>query len=221
MKPIGHIRSEFKEKFGIPKQPGLAPSLEATLVLEGEWAHETCWRGLDECSHLWVIFQFHASEVFEGGTVRPPLLGGEKRMGVFSTRSPHRPNPIGLSLVSRGSITQQGKETHIRVTGHDFLNGTPILDIKPYVSSYDQPTGAAKHWSDGHTAAVLPVRWEVKPPTRMFQQKVEEILRLDPRPRSSKATNFGILLENINVVFEIDAGAIVVRSLLQDDEKIK
>lgn len=216
MKPIGHIRSEFSEKFGIPKQPGLAPSLRATLVLEGEWAHETCWRGLEDCSHLWVIFEFHASEKFQGGTVRPPVLGGTKRMGVFSTRSPHRPNPIGLSLVKRGAIEQRGKETHIVVEGHDFLDGTPLLDIKPFVASYDQPRTPAAHWSDQLPAKILPVCWSTT--TGAFPHElrhpVEEILSLDPRPRTAQAgAKFGIAFAGWNVVFSVANDTVMIEEV--------
>lgn len=210
MKPIGHIRSEFAEKFGIPKQPGLAPSLRATLVLEGEWAHETCWRGLEECSHLWVIFHFHDSEPFRGGTVRPPVLGGEKRMGVFSTRSPHRPNPIGLSLVRRGTITAKGQEAHIEVFGHDFLDGTPILDIKPYLVSYDTPVGEVRHWTDSVEQKRLEVCWDAPAP-ESIRQRVEEVLRLDPRPRQGGTGPYGLYLDNYNVVFEIADSTVVIK----------
>lgn len=223
MTPIGHIRSEFSEKFGIPKQPNLAPSLEATLVLEGEWAHESCWRGLEDCSHLWVIFLFHQSEAFKGGTVRPPVLGGGKRIGVFSTRSPHRPNPIGLSLVKRGAITQDGKEVRIRVTGHDFLDRTPILDLKPYIDSYDRPRETPAHWSDDVQKAPLSVTWQAVPPTPELKAKIEEVIRLDPRPRNSKAEQFAMSFAGYNVVFCESAGSMVITDVTPspDASKIK
>lgn len=213
MKPIGRIHSEFPEKFGVPKQPGLAPALKAVLVLEGEWAHETCWRGLEQCSHIWVIFEFHLNGPSKNATVRPPVLGGEKRMGVFSTRSPHRPNPLGLSLVKLETVEVNGKEAHLHVSGHDFVNGTPLLDIKPYVPSYDVPRGDVFHWSDELPPVGLHVRWEVPPPEGLGPA-IEQVLRLDPRPRSSKEdARFGMAFAGYNVVFGHDGEGVVVREI--------
>jgi tRNA-Thr(GGU) m(6)t(6)A37 methyltransferase TsaA len=209
---IGTIRSEFREKFGIPKQPGLAPALRATLELTGEWSHETCLKGLEECTHLWVIFHFHLSERFSGGTVRPPILGGEKRVGVFATRSPHRPNPLGLSLVKIESIVIAPGVAQIHVSGHDFVDGTPILDIKPYVASYDVPQTPASHWSDALVQARMEVVW--KADAGEHRQALEQVLALDPRPRVAKAdAHFGLDFAGLNVVFRAEAGKIIVEEV--------
>lgn len=221
MRPIGVIRSEFTEKFGIPKQPNLAPALQATIVLQGEAAHETYWRGLTECSHLWVIFLFHQSEPFHGGTVRPPVLGGDKRVGVFATRSPHRPNPLGLSLVKRAALAQYGAETHIQVEGHDFLDGTPVLDLKPYVSSYDVPTGEVYHWSEQVAQKVWEVRWETALPEQSLKEKIEQVIKLDPRPRSKPDGEFGLSLAGHNVVFAEVDGLFVIKSVTPGLQRIK
>lgn len=209
---IGHIRSEFREKFGVPKQPGLAPALRAVLELEGEWSHETCLKGLEDCSHLWVIFQFHLSEVFKGGTVRPPVLGGEKRVGVFATRSPHRPNPIGLSLVKIEKIVTAPGVAQIHVSGHDFVDGTPILDLKPYVASYDRPQEKTFHWSDEILQPKMEVVWNID--GGEHAQAIEQVLSLDPRPRTAKPdARFGLDFAGMNVVFRASEGKIIVEEI--------
>lgn len=216
--PIGFIRSEFPEKFGVPKQPNLVPELKARLCLAGESAHETSVRGLEDCSHLWVIFHFHLSQKFSGTTVRPPVLGGEKRVGVFATRSPHRPNPLGLSLVKLERILFEDGLTVLEVSGHDFVDGTPILDIKPYIASYDAPMGQSHHWSDQAERRFLSVRWtasalEQLAKLKKLEQKkiIEDVLRLDPRPRSAKATDqFGMSFAGLNITFSTEGETVVV-----------
>lgn len=211
---IGQIHSEFGEKFGVPKQPGLAPALRAVLELSGEWSHETCLKGLEECSHLWVIFQFHLSEPFKGGTVRPPVLGGEKRVGVFATRSPHRPNPLGLSLVKIEKLEIAPGLARIHVSGHDFVDGTPILDLKPYVASYDVPSGPSFHWSDKLAPSPLEVVWQAD--AGIHKLAIEQVLSLDPRPRAAKAdVKFGLDFAGMNVVFRSSDGKIIVEEVSQ------
>lgn len=130
LKPIGIIRSCFTDKFGIPRQPGLVKSATATLELVPPYNTAEAVRGLEEFSHVWIIFVFHQS-VSESwkATVRPPRLGGNERVGVFASRSNFRPNPLGLSVVKLLSV----KGTSLKLGGGDFLDGTPVLDIKPYI----------------------------------------------------------------------------------------
>ncbi len=132
--PIGSIRSCYGEKFGIPRQPGLVKSATATLELIPPYNTPDALRGLNEFSHLWIVFVFHQS-ISESwkATVRPPRLGGNKRIGVFASRSNFRPNPIGLSVVELLKV----EETSLRLGGGDFLDGTPVLDIKPYIPYAD------------------------------------------------------------------------------------
>lgn len=228
---IGNIQSEFPEKFGLPKQPGLAPGLKAVLLLTGEFGHETLSRGLDECTHLWVIFHFHLSEPFRGGTVRPPVLGGEKRMGVFATRSPHRPNPIGLSLVKNEGIEFIDGTIRIHVSGHDFVDGTPILDIKPYVASYDRPLGESSHWTDSIEQKRVSVIWSktandelIKLNGQENKLTIEQILALDPRPRVAKSDAiFGMSFAGLNISFQSIGTEIQVVSisLLENSRRVK
>jgi tRNA (adenine37-N6)-methyltransferase len=225
MREIGTVRCEFPQKFGVPKQPGLAPSLRATLVFDGEWAQETHWRGMTECSHLWVIFRFHQNGPRSGGTIRPPVMGGQERLGVFATRSPHRPNPIGLSLVKVEGIRPSKGRLEIDVSGHDFVDGTPILDLKPYVASYDTPATKAQHWTDTLPSAPhLAVHWQGETKTALGDSAhaLEEVLRLDPRPRQAKADSlFGLLFKDWNVTFRHDADGIQVLEVAPESTAVK
>lgn len=145
---IGLIESCFKQKFSIPRQPGLVPQATATLVLSPEFSSEEIVRGLESYSHIWIIFVFHKSQISKNkNTVRPPRLGGEKRMGVFATRSNYRPNPIGQSVVKLESVKIKNNQTLIKVSGGDFLDGTPVLDIKPYIPYADSLTLATSEFA--------------------------------------------------------------------------
>ena len=148
---IAHIRSDFHTKFGIPRQSGLVDALRATVVFEPEYRNPDALRGLEDFSHLWLIWQF--SEAVRdkwSPTVRPPRLGGNTRMGVFATRSPFRPNPIGLSCVRLEGIRREPELGHVlEVSGADLMDGTPILDIKPYSPKIDAvPDALTPNWEE-------------------------------------------------------------------------
>lgn len=138
LRPIGLIRSCYTGKFGIPRQPGLVTAVEARLELFPAFAREEAFTGLEGFSHLWLLFVFHDA-IAEGWrpTVRPPRLGGRRKVGVFASRSPHRPNPIGLSAVEFRGFDREGGGLALRLGGVDLLDGTPVLDIKPYVPYAD------------------------------------------------------------------------------------
>ena len=139
MRAIAHIRSDFDSKFGIPRQSGVVPELEADIVFTPEFRNPDALRGIERCSHIWLIWLI-SGNLREGWqpTVRPPRLGGNARWGVFSTRSPFRPNPIGLSCVRLGGLDLHGPEGPVlHVLGADLMDGTPILDIKPYAPYTD------------------------------------------------------------------------------------
>ena len=187
MKIIARIRSDFPTKFGIPRQSGLVRDLKSTIVFEPEYRDENALRGLEQFSHLWLIWQF--SEAVRDGwkpTVRPPRLGGNTRVGVFATRSPFRPNPIGLTSVRLESIEHTpGSGAVLVVSGADLMDGTPILDIKPYIPF----TYIHADASDGYTAQTITHNLDVFFPEELLQRIPAEkrsaligVLSQDPRP---------------------------------------
>ena len=150
IRPIATMRSDFSTKFGIPRQSGLVESLRSTIVFEPEFRNADALRGIEEFSHLWIIWQFSESLTDHWSpTVRPPRLGGNTRMGVFATRSPFRPNSFGLSCVKLiGLERTQNHGTIIHVAGADLMDGTPILDIKPYIPYCDAHPDALGGFTD-------------------------------------------------------------------------
>jgi tRNA-Thr(GGU) m(6)t(6)A37 methyltransferase TsaA len=217
--PIGVLHSPFREKFGIPRQPGLAPHAISRLVLHAEYATAECLDGLQAFSHLWLIFAFHATAA-QGWTaqVRPPRLGGNARTGVFATRSMFRPNPVGLSVVELVDIVdgENGKELILR--GADLLDGTPVLDIKPYLPYADSIPQATADFAAA-APALLPVRWSEQARedagrlqlTADFCALIDEVLAQDPRPayRSARADvhAYGVALDRFNVRFGVQQAA--------------
>ena len=170
MKTIARIRTDFPTKFGIPRQSGIIPSLQAAIVFEPEYRSPEAVRGLDEFSHIWLLWQF--SEAVRDSwspTVRPPRLGGNKRMGVFATRSPFRPNPIGLTSVRLLQVA----DGELVVSGADLMDGTPIYDIKPYLSYSDCHDDAQDGFADAHRDDRLDVS---------LLRELAYILEQDPRP---------------------------------------
>ena len=186
MKVIAHVRSLFPAKFGIPRQSGLA-ELPAKIVFEPEYRVTEAFRGLEGYSHIWILWQFSETEREEWSpTVRPPKLGGNKRMGVFATRSPFRPNPIGLSSVRLDKIDLDDAEGPVLyVSGADIMDGTPVLDIKPYLAYTDSHRSAAGGFSLQETQGALTVDFPAelleKVPEEL-RKGLTEILSQDPRP---------------------------------------
>ena len=221
--PIGIVHSPFNQKFGIPRQPFLAPDIHASIELLPPFNQPDCTRGLAEFEYIWLQFVFHGNEG-EGWAplVRPPRLGGKKKMGVFATRSPHRPNPIGLSLAKLEGI-DYNKGTIIKVSGVDLLDGTPILDIKPYIPFVEAKPSAQSGFVDG-APIPLPVVWQENAlmqlvnlkPSDDFKTIVEQSLAQDPRPafHQDDRKEYGMLIEGINVKFRVSDGVAIILSLL-------
>lgn len=186
MKIIARIESGFPSKFGIPRQSGLVKSLPAKIIFEPEFRSPDAIRGLEGFSHLWIIWKFSESGESNSLTVRPPRLGGNTRLGVFATRSPFRPNPIGLSCVKIESVEQtQNRGTVINILGADLMDGTPIYDIKPYLPHSDCITEAVGGFSDEVKDYCLKVEIpeQIKESfDKQFIETVTEILENDPRP---------------------------------------
>lgn len=214
---IAHIRTDFTSKFGIPRQSGLIDELEATIIFEPEYRNPDALRGLDEYTHLWILWQF--SECIDKEwtpTVRPPRLGGNKRMGVFATRSPFRPNPIGLSCVKLIGIEKTEKHgCIIRVSGADLLDGTPIYDIKPYLPYVDShpeaSNGFALNEKDGSLEVNIPDELiELIPYEK--QAALKAVLAQDPRPGYQDDPNriYGIEFTGFDVRFMINNSILTV-----------
>ena len=208
---IAHIRSDFHTKFGIPRQSGLVDALRATVVFEPEYRNPDALRGLEGFSHIWLIWQF--SQAVRDGwspTVRPPRLGGNTRMGVFATRSPFRPNAIGLSCVKLESIQKDPKlGTVLVVSGADLMDGTPILDIKPYLPYGDchpEATGgfASEPARPTLEVEIPPALLERLSPDR--REALRDVLALDPRPRYQQDPErvYGFLFAGREVRFTVD-----------------
>jgi tRNA-Thr(GGU) m(6)t(6)A37 methyltransferase TsaA len=187
IKPIAHIHCGYKEKFGIPRQSGLVEAVESQIVFLPEYRNSDAFRGLEGYSHLWLLWQFSkAVRDFWSPTVRPPRLGGNTRMGVFATRSPFRPNPIGLSSVKIISVElDTSKGPVITVSGADLLDGTPIYDIKPYLAYTDSHPEALSGFALTSDAPKIKVNYSesiTEKLTDELREVITEILAEDPRP---------------------------------------
>lgn len=222
--PIGIIHSCFTEKFGIPRQPGMVKSASARLELLPPFNREEMVRGLEQFSHIWVHFRFHQT-VIEGWkpTVRPPWLGGRKRVGVFASRSPHRPNHIGLSVVRLEAVVWEKKKLFLDLSGVDFLDQSPVFDIKPYIPYSDCIPKAACGYARGEKPAVVIVFSQnaeifctdyFGKTGRNIRQLIEDMIRHDPRPASQKGNKncFGMLLWNVNIRWKVDGGNFLIES---------
>jgi tRNA-Thr(GGU) m(6)t(6)A37 methyltransferase TsaA len=223
---IGIVRSSFKEKFGIPRQSRLAKSARAELRFPLARFRDA-FEGIEGFSHLWVIFAFHQAGVAKV-RVRPPRLGGAKKLGVFATRSPHRPNPIGMSAVELDHIEKTAQEIIIHVRGADLLDGTPILDIKPYVPYADSIPRARAAWAQ-QPAKKLRVRFTANAArgcktadpdgSRELRRLISEVLQLDPRPAFQQAKNedasYAFRIEEFDVHWQVRGGDVHVTELIQ------
>ncbi len=216
LKTIARVRNDFTEKFGVPRQAGLTEDLISRVVFEPEYANADALRGLEGFSHIWLIWGFHLARR-EGWspTVRPPRLGGNARMGVFATRSPFRPNDLGLSCVKLLGIDG----TDILVGGADMIDGTPVYDIKPYLPYADCRPGA----SGGYTDALPERRVEVDFPEELLRMLPEEkrpglleALSYDPRPsyQSDPGRAYGLAFGGFDIRFRVAEGKLSVFEVL-------
>jgi tRNA-Thr(GGU) m(6)t(6)A37 methyltransferase TsaA len=227
MEPIATVSSPYKEKFGIPRQPGLANSLVSTIKFLPDFSSPDIIRGLEGCSHIWLIFIF--SECVDKGwtpTVRPPRLGGNKRLGVFATRSPYRPNPVGLSPVKLLSAKTHNSCIELSVSGADLLDGTPILDIKPYLPYSDIITTATFDIADKIDLLQQEVFFSSQAIKALFEaeirlqqpikEQITELLKCDPRPAYKKndaEKSYGIKLHDLNIRFRISDLQILIDTI--------
>ena len=217
LSPIAYIRSEFPTKFGIPRQSGLVSSLRAMIVFEPMYRNPDALRGIESFSHLWLIWEF--SEALRKGwspTVRPPRLGGNTRIGVFATRSPFRPNPIGLSCVRLEQVCPDSKHgTVLLVSGADLMDGTPIYDIKPYIPYADAHPEAVGGFAQEAPVPTLQVDF----PPQLLERVPEDrrqaligVLALDPRPsyQDDPKRVYGMSFADRNIRFTVKGSILTV-----------
>ena len=222
IKPIARIKTEFPEKFGVPRQSGLAKDLRGKIVFEPQYRNPDALRGLEGFSHIWLIWEFSANRTTREWqpTVRPPRLGGNTHLGVFATRSPFRPNPLGLSCVEIDSIdlhTEDGPV--ITVKGADLMDGTPIYDIKPYIRYADSRQqavcGDVETLQERSLKVVFPSELSEKIVDTSVIPALVETLRLDPRPsyHDDSQRVYGLSFAGLNVKFRVDGHVLTVVDL--------
>jgi tRNA-Thr(GGU) m(6)t(6)A37 methyltransferase TsaA len=226
--PIGIVRSPFSSKFGIPRQPRLVTAARAWLELFPEFARDEAFTGLAGFSHVWLIFVFH--DCVRAGwnpTVRPPRLGGQRKVGLFASRAPYRPNPIGISAVENLGLERTAGKLYLHLGGVDLLDGTPALDLKPYVPYAD----AIEDARAGFAAAAPGREWRVafgeaalaqiaaadRDGTRQLKLLISQVLQQDPRPgymdRYPERNAFGMRLYDLDVRWTIDGEGVKVQSV--------
>ncbi|MCP2039963.1 tRNA-Thr(GGU) m(6)t(6)A37 methyltransferase TsaA [Neisseria sp. HSC-16F19] len=218
LEAIGFVVSPYKQKFGIARQPGLVPASKIVLQLLPQYSAD-CVRGLEGFSHVWLQFVFHGV-VDEGWAplVRPPRLGGKQKMGVFATRSPHRPNHLGLSLLKLEGV-ESGKNVCLHLSGADLLDGTPVVDIKPYIPFVEAKTDALSHYIDG-PPPLLQVSWSPKAQASAkaygldadFLLLAEQSIAQDPRPAYQDLPQrvYVMQLADMDIAFQITEGEALI-----------
>lgn len=224
LQPVAYTDSCFKEKFGVPRQPGLTRYARAELVIAPPYDREDAFRGLDSASHVWLIFQFHEAVRAEWRpVVRPPRLGGNKKLGVFATRSPFRPNSLGMSVVcNEGLMRREDGRLALKIRDHDLIEGTPILDIKPYLPFADVVPDASLGWADAPPSDPLPVEFCPEATAQLaslpqshypdLKALIEDVLCHDPRPSFRRGRDedriYGARLYDLNVRFRFMTGPV-------------
>ena len=227
MQPIAHIRNDFPTKFGLPRQSGLVPELVSTIVFEPEFRVPEALRGIETYSHLWIIWGFHQA-VRDGDasaawrpTVRPPRLGGNTRMGVFATRSPFRPNPLGLTVVKLLSVADSPEGKVLVVSGADMMDGTPVYDIKPYLPYVDSIPeavgGFTQETADYHLNVDFPEALMACVPEQQ-REALLGVLAQDPRPAYQHDENrvYGFAYAGMDVRFTVKDGTLTVAEIRKE-----
>lgn len=223
MPPVAHVRSPFKSRFGIPRQSGLVPSAIGWIEPCPPWDRMEAWAGIEEFTHLWLIWHVHDQPHQPVSSVRPPRLGGNVRIGVFASRAPARPNPLGLSLVRLRKLHAVDGRVRIEIGGLDLLDGTPILDIKPHIGFTDCPDGADSGFAR-QAPDRLPVDWSTLSSDRLTtlsdnqRAVITETLSLDPRPAFHDDPDriYGCPLFGWDVRFRVRNGHVEVTDLVDD-----
>ena len=220
--PVAYIQTDFKDKFGIPRQSGRVKELKGRVVFVKEGFHPESVRGLEDFSHLWLIWGFSKAGKPKGATVRPPRLGGNKRMGVFATRSPYRPNPLGLSCVKLEEIQNENGILSLVVSGVDLLDGTPIYDVKPYLPFADAHPEALGGFAAEHKEHALCVKIPAELLALLPEEKREAligVLKDDPRPSyQTDERSYGMRYAGFEVTFFVkDDKELIVTDIKKED----
>ncbi len=224
--PVATTRSCFRDKFGVPRQPGLTRYARAELVIRPPFDREDAFRGLETCSHLWLTFQFHeAVRADWRPVVRPPRLGGNRKVGVFASRPPFRPNSLGLSVVRNEGLVRLDGKLVLKIRDHDLIDGTPILDIKPYLPFADAIADARIGWAGETAPQQLPVCFSPQAQAQLaalpgerypdLKELIEDVTSYDPRPsfrrgRQDEERIYGLHLYDLNVRFRFDEVGVVI-----------
>ena len=220
LNPVATIQSPFKSRFGIPRQSGLVPDAIGWIEPHAPWHRAEAWAGIEQYTHLWLIWQVHDRPHQPVSSVRPPRLGGNARLGVFATRSPARPNPLGLSLVRLLAMEHQAGQVRIRVSGLDLLDGTPIIDIKPHIAFTDCPPNSHSGFAQNEPER-LRVDWSMLPHDEALRLNdhqrlvITQTLSLDPRPafHDDPERVYGCPLFEFDVQFRVENGTLFVLGL--------
>lgn len=226
MHTVAVVRSCYPERFGTPRQPGLTPAATAEVRLQSPYDDPEALRGLEQYSHVWLLYAFHANGRRKWmPTVRPPRLGGNRRLGVFATRSPLRPNPLGLSVVTLDAVVTRGHWRGLRISNHDLVDGTPVLDIKPYLPYSDCLPEATGPPDFQRPPAVLEVVFDETLAAAPALEDPEwralavETLVLDPRPAYRRhrgdGDSYGVRIGAWNVRFRVEDGVARVLAIEQ------
>ncbi|MFC3032036.1 tRNA (N6-threonylcarbamoyladenosine(37)-N6)-methyltransferase TrmO [Pseudoalteromonas fenneropenaei] len=215
--PIGYIRSPYKQKFAIPRQPRLVPDAKARLEFCQEFCRPDFVRGIEDFSHLWLLFRFHeTADKGYSALVRPPRLGGNERKGVFATRATFRPNGIGMSAVKLEGVEYKQGKLALLLSGIDLLDGTPILDIKPYLPYSDSLPDASAGFADTRPETEMTVSFSEQaeqqlhalPQYEQMKNFISQVLKQDPRPaykaQKEASQSYGMSLDDFNIKWTVD-----------------
>ncbi len=221
MKVIAYIYTDFPEKFGIPRQSGLVPDLKGKIIFEPEYRNPEAVKGLEGFNYIWILWQFQGVEREHwSATVKPPRLGGKRRMGVFATRSPFRPNPIGLSSVKLDRVEMSDKGPILHVSGVDLKDKTPIYDIKPYLPYADCHSDATEGFAEEVKEYELQVDFAEELLQKLPEEKrtaIVEVLKQDPRPsvQSEQEKVFGVSFSGFDVRFQVEKNVLKVIEVIK------
>lgn len=228
LSPVGRIHSCFTDRFGVPRQPGLCPHARGWIELLPPWDTPDALRGLEGFSHLWLTFIFHQTREADASRalIRPPRLGGNQRVGVFASRSPFRPNRLGLSLVQHHGLKQTPQGLFLEISGLDLTQDTPVLDIKPYLPWCDSAPDASADWAQSPPEAELAVRYCEQALAQLHQHStthpeldalIREVLSQDPRPgyqrHHEQSRIHGMHLFNLNIRWQVQDGYCLILSI--------